>query len=66
MRVPGILAQAVTALAEAKINVQAIHQSMRQVDMQFVVEEDDYELAVKSLHKRLIETHNHGEAICVA
>lgn len=66
MKVPGILAQAVTALAEANISVEAMHQSMRQVDMQFVVNEDDYELAVKSLHHRLVEVHKHGGAICAA
>ncbi len=66
MQVPGILARAVTALADRKINVQAMHQSMRQVDMQFIVEEQDYEAAVKSLHQGLIEIHNHGSAICAA
>ena len=66
MKVTGILAQAVEALAERNINVLAMHQSMRQVDMQFIVAEDDYELAVKSLHQRLIEVHGHGKAICAA
>lgn len=66
MQVAGILAQAVVALAESGINVQAMHQSMRQVDMQFVVDEKDYELAIKSLHRCLVEVHNHGKAICVA
>ena len=66
MQVTGILAQAVTALAEQKINVQAMHQSMRQVDMQFVVDENDYELAIKSLHQCLVEVHEHGKAICLA
>ena len=66
MQVTGILAQAVEALAENNINVLAMHQSMRQVDMQFIVAEDDYELAVKYLHQRLIEVHCHGKAICAA
>lgn len=66
MKVTGILAQAVSALAEKDINVQAMHQSMRQVDMQFVVDEEGYELAVKSLHKCLVEVHDHGRVICAA
>ncbi len=66
MRVPGMLAKAVAALAEQNINVLAMHQSMRQVDMQFVVDEDDYQLAVKSLHRCLVEVHDHGRAICAA
>ncbi len=66
MQVPGLLARAVTALAESGISVVAMHQSMRQVDMQFILDDDDYEKAVKSLHGRLIEPHNYGEAICAA
>ena len=57
MKVPGILARTVTALADQGISVLAIHQSMRQVDMQFVINEDDYDLAIKSLHKCLVEDH---------
>lgn len=66
MQVPGILAKTVAALASSGISVLAVHQSMRQVDMQFVVDESDYDLAVKSLHECLIEVHDHRVAICVA
>lgn len=66
MKVTGILAKAVSALAESNIYVHAIHQSMRQVDMQFVIDEKDFELAVKSLHGCLVEVHDHGRAICLA
>ncbi len=66
MRIPGMLAKAVSALADNGINVLAMHQSMRQVDMQFVVEEDDCREAVKSLHRCLVEVHDHGQAICLA
>lgn len=66
MQVPGILARTVAALAESGISVLAMHQSMRQVDMQFIVSEDDYERAVKSLHACLIEVHRHGCAIALA
>ncbi|MFA5630963.1 MAG: aspartate kinase [Porticoccaceae bacterium] len=66
MKVPGILSKAVSALAEAKISILAMHQSMRQVDMQFVIDEADYDKAVKSLHRALVEVQGHGEAICAA
>lgn len=66
MNVSGILAKTVGALAENNINVLAIHQSMRQVDMQFVISEDDYADAIKSLHSCLVEVHDHGRAICLA
>ena len=66
MQVPGMLAKTVVALASANISVLAMHQSMRQVDMQFVVNEDDYEKGVASLHRCLVEVHDHGEAICAA
>jgi aspartate kinase len=66
MQVPGILAKTVNALTQHDISVLAIHQSMRQVDMQFVVNEEDYEEAIKSLHAGLVEPHDHGRAICLA
>ncbi len=66
MKVPGILAKAVNALAEQDISVLAMHQSMRQVDMQFIISEDDYVSAIQNLHKKLVEVHDHGRAIKLA
>ncbi len=66
MKIPGILAKTVAALAEKNISVLAMHQSMRQVDMQFIIDEDDYADAIKSLHSHLVEIHDHGRAICLA
>ena len=66
MQIPGILAKAVKAVADSNISVLAVHQSMRQVDMQFVVKESDYDATVKSLHSVLVEVHDHGCAICPA
>ena len=66
MKVPGILARSVKALADEQISVLAMHQCMRQVDMQFVVDEDDYEKAIVALHGALIEPHNHEYAIVAA
>ncbi|QEP44512.1 aspartate kinase [Ectothiorhodospiraceae bacterium BW-2] len=66
MQVPGLLARAVNALAERSISVLAMHQSMRQVDMQFIVDSNDYQGAVQALHSQLIEPHDYGTAICAA
>lgn len=66
MQVPGILAKTVKALADKNISVLAMHQSMRQVDMQFLVNESDYDQAIRSLHSCLVEVHDHGDAICLA
>lgn len=66
MQIPGILAKTVQALASCEVSVLAVHQSMRQVDMQFVIHEADFEPAVKSLHAALVEVHDHGRAICLA
>ncbi|MFN2329318.1 MAG: aspartate kinase [Chromatocurvus sp.] len=66
MQIPGVLARTVTALAKDDIAVLAMHQSRRQVDMQFVVLQDDYEKAIIALHRDLVETTDHGRAICLA
>ena len=55
MKVPGILAKAANALSEAKINILALDQCMRQVNMQFIVCEEDFEKAILVLHKKLVE-----------
>ena len=65
MRIKGFLANAVGVLYDKGINIEAIHQNTRQVEMQFFVNEADYEITIKALHERLIEVHNHGKAICV-
>jgi aspartate kinase len=56
----------VQAIAGADISVLALHQSMRQVDMQFVIDESDYDAAIKALHATLVEVHDHGRAIRLA
>ncbi|PVY77389.1 aspartate kinase [Tamilnaduibacter salinus] len=66
MQVPGILAKTVQALADEEISILALHQCMRQVDMQFVIDEEHYEKAIVKLHATLIEPHNHEYAIVAA
>jgi aspartate kinase len=50
---PGVLAKAATVLAEQGINIHCISQSLRQVNMQFVIERDLYTEAVISLNREL-------------
>lgn len=64
MAIQGLLSKAVTTLYEKGINVEALHQNTRQVEMQFMVNESDFETAVQAMHARLIEIHDHGIAIC--
>ena len=66
IKVSGILARSVKALADEDISVLALHQCMRQVDIQFVVDEDAYEKTIVALHGALIEPHNHEYAIVAA
>lgn len=63
MNVPGILASLSTALAERNINVMAIYQSIRQVDVRIVVEEDHYEGTIMALHQALIEGHQYDVSV---
>ncbi|MGZ0657594.1 aspartate kinase [Coraliomargarita sp. W4R72] len=55
MTIPGIMARATGALSARKINILATGQSMRQVDMNFIVNESDYEATIRSLHQVLVE-----------
>lgn len=66
MKVPGLLTSAATSLSEAGVNVLAVHQAMRQVDMMFIVAEGDYAAAVKALHTGLIESNSDWETVQTA
>ncbi len=50
---PGILAKASTALFENNINIECFSQSLRQVNMQFVISRDSYEKAIIALNDAL-------------
>jgi aspartate kinase len=50
---PGVLARATQALADNGINVNAISQSLRQTNMQFVINRADYRKAVIALNQAL-------------
>ncbi len=50
---PGVLADATRILAEHQINVNCISQSLRQVNMQFVIDRDKYKEAIIHLNNTL-------------
>ena len=55
MKIPGFLARASKALYEADINVLALDQVMRQVNIQFIVTRDDFKKAQIALHREFVE-----------
>jgi aspartate kinase len=56
MAVPGLEAKALTALADAGIEVLGLQRLSRKVDMMFVLEENRFEEAIAVLHEALVET----------
>ncbi len=55
MKLPGFLCRAAKALADAKINVLALDQCIRQVNMQFIIERENFQTAQIALHHELVE-----------
>ncbi len=55
MKIPGFLARAAKALFDANINVLALDQTMRQVNIQFILERDSFKAAQLALHKEFVE-----------
>ena len=55
MKIPGFLSRAASALAAAGINILALDQCMRQVNMQFIIDRDHFADAQKALHAELVE-----------
>ena len=55
MKIPGFLAKAAKALYEADINVLALDQVMRQVNIQFIVAREDFRKAQIVLHREFVE-----------
>lgn len=55
LRVAGLTKTAVVALTDGGVEILGLHQLMRNVDVQFVIQEDDFERAITLLHAQLIE-----------
>jgi aspartate kinase len=55
MNIPGFLSRAANALYRANINVLALTQCMRQVNMQFIIKRERFDEAQIALHKEFVE-----------
>lgn len=55
MRIPGFLYKAAKALYDSGINVLSLAQASRQVNMQFILDREDFAKAQKALHKAFVE-----------
>jgi aspartate kinase len=55
MNIPGLLHKASGALSEAGVNILSVHQAMRQVDIMFLVRDEDYARSVEALHRQFVE-----------
>ncbi|HSR56205.1 MAG TPA: aspartate kinase [Alphaproteobacteria bacterium] len=63
MDVAGLTARAVNALTDGNIEILGLHQLLRSVDLQMVVEEHAYEDAIRALHKAMVEEAPEGQAV---
>ena len=55
LRSPAILTQAIEVLAKAGVTPLGLHDLMRKVDLQVIVEESNFEPAIIALHRGLVE-----------
>lgn len=55
MKIPGFLSRAAAALANNQINVLALDQCMRQVNIQFMIEREHFRTAQVALHREFVE-----------
>ena len=55
---PGILAKAATTLSDNKVNIESFSQSLKQVNMQFVINREDYKKAIIILNDALCVNNN--------
>ncbi|MGD8830562.1 MAG: aspartate kinase [Pseudomonadales bacterium] len=63
MDMPGILARCASALGDAGVPILSVSQPLRGVDARFVVEDEQYAVAVKGLHDSIIgESKSVGRA----
>lgn len=66
LALPGLTARAATALNAAGVEVKGIHQLMRDIDLQIIIDEDSFDEAVRALHACLVEDYPPKEAGKVA
>ncbi len=52
---PGLLLRVVSSVNEANVRILGIHRLLRRVDIQLMIEDDDFDSAIKALHAELVE-----------
>ena len=52
---PGLMTDALQALADAHVPIVAMQHQIRNIDVQFIVDVDQYDTAVRALHRALVE-----------
>ncbi|MBI1366775.1 MAG: aspartate kinase [Alphaproteobacteria bacterium] len=57
-----LTAKATAALAEADVDVLGLHQPMRNIDIQFIIDEEQYQKGISALHQALIEERSQASA----
>lgn len=55
MKIAGFLSRAANALANAKINILGLSQSMRQVNIQFIIHRNEFDAAQIALHNEFVK-----------
>ncbi|HUD96911.1 MAG TPA: aspartate kinase, partial [Woeseiaceae bacterium] len=63
LNVRGLTAIAVSALSSAGVEVLGVHQLIRNVDILFILAEEDYDEAVIALHRALIEERRKEDSL---
>jgi aspartate kinase len=56
LKLRGLTGSAVAALSAAGIEILGVHQLLRNVDIMFILDDEDYEPAIRALHAALIES----------
>ncbi len=62
LALPGLTARAATALNAAGVEIRGIHQLMRDIDLQIIIDESRFEVAIRALHACLVEDREPTEA----
>jgi len=60
---PGLVADALAALADAQIDIIAMQHQIRNVDVQFIVDVERFDETVRVLHAALVERAGEGRAL---
>lgn len=66
LNLPGVTARAASALTGEGVGILGVQQISRRVDIQFIIEPEDYDRAIAALHRALIEAPGAGRLAAAA